>query len=546
MFTNNIAEFGAPLPAVALAGEALGLHWLTVTDHSCDLDETGDGTWSYATHEWEYTLQTPDGIATHYRNGQEGGSSWSGLGADVTLLDSPAFRLYRGVEINLASVDADSWERTLHCLFYNPAYIHSPYCGAIGERPVSPSLPDGLAQLDPLGFAYAAHPANDLGGEGGIDITVNGALWGDEDLATALGFEGFRGIQAFNTRHTLYSSDQNNPWPDFDAGEAYTESDAYPDELLQGVALWDDLLLDGLSADPPRTVFFAGGSDAHGDLNYATYLGFDTYATDSAIGKAQTVVHVPGGYAPGNLPPMDDLLTSYRAGHSVVSDGPFIEIGLDRDDDGNWYEAEDLAIGEQGATIFGEPLPLKLRWASLPEFGVVTSVRLLIGGEGGVQELLSINPQASGQGLGGDTSIELSGFGFENWRYLRAECLTSDGHVGHRAYTNPIWLDFEDGTGVAPGDHPVALRLHGNYPNPFNPTTTISFDLPRAAEVELTVLDTRGRQVAVLLAGRRQAGAHSVTWRAEDRDGMPLAAGIYLCSLRVAGDRQVGKMLLVK
>ncbi len=226
LYTNNIAEWGAPLPAAGMSAQAMGLHWITVTDHSCDLDETGDGTWSYATHMWEYTLQTPAGIQNFVRNGQSGGSSWNGLGSDVAALDSPALRLYRGVELNLASVDPSSWEKTLHCLFYNPDYIHSPDCGAIGERPVSPSLPDGLAQLAPEGFAYAAHPGNDLGGEwGGIDFTVNGAAWGAADYQAASDQPGFAGLQIFNTRQTLHSSDQFDPWSDFDAGESYTGAD---------------------------------------------------------------------------------------------------------------------------------------------------------------------------------------------------------------------------------------------------------------------------------------------------------------------------------
>ena len=49
-------------------------------------------------------------------------------------LDSPAFRLYRAVELNLASIDPASWDKTLHCLIYNPGYIYSPDSGAPGER----------------------------------------------------------------------------------------------------------------------------------------------------------------------------------------------------------------------------------------------------------------------------------------------------------------------------------------------------------------------------------------------------------------------------
>jgi hypothetical protein len=254
MYTNNIAEFGAPLPAVAMTAEAVGLHWLTTTDHSCDLDETGDGAFSYATTHWEYTIQNENGAQTVYRDNTAFGSTWNALGDDVALLDSPSLRLYRAVELNSSSVDADSYEKTLHSLFYNDAYISSPLSGAIGERPVTPTLPAALSQLSGGGFAYAAHPLSDMSAEwGGMDWAINGAAWGDEDIAAALGHEVFRGLQAFNTRPTRYSSDQNNPWADFDAG--VTPDNPHPEELLQGIALWDDCLRANL--DPVRKVFFA-------------------------------------------------------------------------------------------------------------------------------------------------------------------------------------------------------------------------------------------------------------------------------------------------
>jgi hypothetical protein len=441
MYTNNLYEFGVPLPSVQLSAIAMGLDWLTVSDHSCDLDETGDGTYSYATHQWEYTIQSPAGIETVYRDVFSYGSSWGSIGADIDDLDSPDFRLFRGVEINLASVDADSWEKTLHCQFYNPEYINSPHSGAIGERPVFPSLPDGLDLLAADGFAYAAHPLSDMSMEwGGLDLGINGTLWGDEDLDTALVREKFRGIEAFNTRCTRYSTDQNNPWADFDAG--VLPDDPYPNELLAGVAVWDNLLSADIASGSPRKVFFAGGSDAHGDLNYSAHMSLDNYAMDNAMGKVQTVVYVPGGYGPGNLPPMSEIMAAYRAGRSVATDGPFLEIGLDRDDDGDWYEAGDLMIGDDGLADPTEYLPLKIRWVSLPEFGPITTVRLIAGDGPGTTPLWSFDPDSAGQGYGGTTTVDLSGFGLRGLYFLRAELLTDDGDFGHRAYTNPIWIDF--------------------------------------------------------------------------------------------------------
>jgi len=542
MYTNNIAEFGVPLPAVREAAVAMGLDWLTTTDHSCDLDETGDGSYSYATHEWEYTMQTPSGIQTYYRDVFDYGSSWGGLGADVAELSGPEFRLYRGVELNLASVDADSWQKTLHCLVLNPDYIASPLSGAIGERPVELDVPDGLAQLAPEGFAYAAHPLSDLSAEwGGIDWAVNGARWGDEDLAAALDLEAFCGLEAFNTRATLYSSDQNDPWSDFDAG--VPADNAYPGELLEGIALWDDLLVADLATGFQRKIFISGGSDAHGDLNYASYIGLDDYATDNAMGKVQTVVHVPGGWAPGSLPPMALILGAYRAGRSVVTDGPFVGIGLDLDGDGDGDGGADLSIGEDGVVAASAFLPLLIRWNTLPEFGHAVSLKILAASADGVQTLLEFDPAQNGEPYEGSTTLDLGGLGLDGWRALRAELLTQDGHAGHRAYTNPIWIYFDPASDVA--EAPGSAHL-SNRPNPFNPETEISFTLSEAALVDLSVFDSSGRRVALLASGRLEAGAQLYDWEGCDRAGRALPSGVYLAVLR-AGDRRFSrKMLMLK
>ncbi len=544
MYTNNIAEWGAPLPAAAMSAEAMGLHWLTVTDHSCDLDETGDGTWSYATHLWEYTLQTPTGVQNFVRNAQSDGSSWGGLGGDVAALDSPACRLYRGVEINLASVDPASWEKTLHCLFYNPDYIHSPDCGAIGERPVSPSLPDGLAQLAAEGFAYAAHPGNDLGGEwGGIDLTVNGAAWGAADYLASLQAPGFAGLQIFNTRQTLFSTDQFDPWSDFDAGEAYTGSDRYPDELLASLDIWDEYLALGLAQDPPRKLFIAGGSDAHGDFNFASHLALDDYATDNALGKVQTVVPVVGEYAPGNLPPISELMAAYRAGRGTATDGPFLAIGVDQTFDGDSDDAEDLRQGDHAEVADDISLQLLIRWASLPEFGPVSTVRLWLGDSGGLSLLAEIEP-AVDQGYGGETGLELFALG-ESWHYLRAECVTADGAAGHRAYTNPLWLRWSPVS--AAGSPPVPSRLLAAHPNPFNPRTTLRFSLSAVASVHLSVHDVDGRRVARLLGGERiEPGERTLSWDGRDDSGRALPSGLYLLRFRAGTDRDSRKLILLR
>lgn len=558
MYTNNIYEFGAPLPAVKLAAEAMGLHWLTATDHSCDLDETGDGNYSYATLHWEYTIQDQGGIATVYRNNVALGSAWAALGDEVALLDSPAFRLFRGAEVNLASIDPASTGKTLHCLIYNPVEIVSPNCGAPGERPVTPTLPVGLDQVTAAGFAYAAHPTDDLSTEVlGFDWGINGAVYGIQDYLAALARPGFAGLEVFNTRSTVTSNDQNNPWADFDAGNPI--DNPYPAPLLQGVARWDFLLdadLARLVQDPagqPRKIFISGGSDAHGDFNYSSHMSVDDYAEDNAMGKVQTVVRVPdAGYGPGDLPPMSAIMDAYRQGCSVATDGPFLEIGVDGDGDGDWDGPEDLLIGATGTLSPATVADLKVRWASLPEFGDAATISIHgLDGSGGTTLLATLTP-GGGEGQGADRTLPLTSLAWPGgtplgWWAVRADLETSDGLAGHRALTNPIWLFFDPNTGVDEVAAVPAARLLGNHPNPFNPTTTIAFELGRRGPVRLAILGPDGGLVRTLVdMATFDAGPHRVNWDGRDDRGRPAGSGMYLTRLEAAGVVETGKMTLLR
>jgi|GEM_PF-1877012 len=93
---------------------------------------------------------------------------------------------------------------------------------------------------------------------------------------------------------------------------------------------------------------------------------------------------------------------------------------------------------------------------------------------------------------------------------------------------------------------PEVFRLHQNHPNPFNPSTTIRFELPQTVHVKLTVYDVQGRRVVVLRDGEVEAGIIEVEWDGCDASGRVLPSGVYLCCLDAGHFRVTRKMMLMQ
>jgi len=89
-------------------------------------------------------------------------------------------------------------------------------------------------------------------------------------------------------------------------------------------------------------------------------------------------------------------------------------------------------------------------------------------------------------------------------------------------------------------------KLIKNYPNPFNPVTTLRYDLPENSHVNITIYDMLGRQVKNLINQTQDAGYRSVRWNATDDYGKPVSAGIYLYQIQAGEFVQTKKMMLLK
>jgi len=93
---------------------------------------------------------------------------------------------------------------------------------------------------------------------------------------------------------------------------------------------------------------------------------------------------------------------------------------------------------------------------------------------------------------------------------------------------------------------PQELSLDGNYPNPFNPVTTIRFGLPQPRDVRITVVNLLGQEITELINGWKDIGRHEVVWHGQDQSGKPVASGMYFTILSDGNNIVVQKMLLLK
>ncbi len=126
---------------------------------------------------------------------------------------------------------------------------------------------------------------------------------------------------------------------------------------------------------------------------------------------------------------------------------------------------------------------------------------------------------------------------------LAAEMTIVGGEIAYDAGENPV-------TSVSAlydqKDIPEQCTLSQNYPNPFNPSTTIQFQTRVAADVELTIVDVRGRRIRTLAGQRYDAGVHSIQWDGLDDAGKEAGGGLYLVVLKSKDHRDIKKLVFLK
>ena len=152
------------------------------------------------------------------------------------------------------------------------------------------------------------------------------------------------------------------------------------------------------------------------------------------------------------------------------------------------------------------------------------------------QEVVDLDSEAAGNGtfFHGQFQVRLRSIG------------------GASSIPNDDWfiddLRLEGATGLDPvmSLTPAQYALHGNYPNPFNPTTTIRYDLRHGGAVDVAIYNVVGQRVRTLVSERQEAGSYRVVWNGRADSGARVASGVYLVRMTAGSFVQTHKMMLLK
>ena len=118
----------------------------------------------------------------------------------------------------------------------------------------------------------------------------------------------------------------------------------------------------------------------------------------------------------------------------------------------------------------------------------------------------------------------------------------ADGGDGLYIFQNDLLTAFD----LIPDPNPEQFKLFQNFPNPFNPTTTIRYFLTKSTRVMLKIYNTLGQEMRTLVDEKQTAGQYSVIWDGLDQFGMMASSGIYIYNIEAGEHTESRKMLLIR
>lgn len=522
MYTQNSAEIGNPLCGTKQAAQQIGLDWITTTDHTSDFDNYGDGNIN---------------------------NNWSQIKAEAAQLNSEDASLIfiPGQEVAVNNSNDD----LVHMLAY-PSYTSVSTFPFLGDgngdlSGTSKTVDIVAAELSSFGgFSYAAHP---FATESKLPtIPVGGGIWnlGDAGFATngsdfprtggniiandpnlssdillkdgtKLIKDGIKGSQIWNVRNTLTTSgDQNDPWDVLNLGDPFVQFDTtslafHIKKFRQGQEISNYINLLGLQLKNQDTsyqnwkMYISAGADAHGSFNYSNTGDFASLGSinNNAVGKLTTVAYSENGMGANG----ENVLKAMYFGHTTLSDGPILSIGVSTD---GANTSNEILMGDD-EKIFMINLDkqfVNLHYTTTTEFGSVTKLTFIIGTETGeVSKDLSLSSFTGDNQLSYslqailDSVIGYSNIDLEKYFYVRAELQTYRDYSGETAirrtdhdyfhsFTNPIWIKLTEELPIEVTDFELE-----SYPNPFNGDFNLIIKNPGKEDIRIGMYDDIGRLV---------------------------------------------------
>ncbi|MEN8008576.1 MAG: FlgD immunoglobulin-like domain containing protein, partial [Candidatus Krumholzibacteriota bacterium] len=159
----------------------------------------------------------------------------------------------------------------------------------------------------------------------------------------------------------------------------------------------------------------------------------------------------------------------------------------------------------------------------------------------------TVVPDTGSVAPGGNTpiSVEFDAAGLPDGTYLGELAIQSNDPV-NPVYYVPVTMTVSSVSGVGDVQVPRQLVFQGAVPNPFNPTTSLKYSLPRQARVSLNIYDVSGRLVRRLVSETQQPGPQEAVWDGRDNSGRGAASGLFYARLVVGAEVLVKKMTLVR
>ena len=298
--------------------------------------------------------------------------------------------------------------------------------------------------------------------------------------------------------------------------------------------------LTGIPGDPVGNglAFDIGGGDGSGNQDWPSEI-------EPRSGASAVLEYSPGvegalRYDTGHR--LVYLAFGFEAVNTVADRDTLMSRCLEWLAEGTWPDTEPPIVshiypngGEELTT--GEVVDVI--WTATDDSGV-TSVDILLSTDSGA--------------TWSETVVEgIANSGTYSWTVSEgasAECrirvIARDG-VGLAAYDDSD-DDFLKGTSTDGPESPDIkdYYLAQNVPNPFNPVTTIRFDVPRKSSVRVEVFDVSGRSVRILVDSVYERGRHELVWDGKDASNRAVASGIYFCRLDASGFSSTMKMVLLR